>query len=207
MERYAASAGYFDKRKLPFLKLSEVILGGSECLASYRQKGNSEDSIRRKLTGLEFPTSKFPNIVKIYVSLNQMVFPPCRLVRTASWWSIYEISSQPLKREVALCIQHCPRALRSQVDSLYLESILYSSVWSSSNECPVQLLLFRNILNSPGKVITIYPLKTLSLLATLFEFGTRGPKSCLMDQDVNFCLHLASQAFPLKYLKPPEQIW
>lgn len=91
----------------------KLMLSGSECLTSHRRKGNSEDSSRRKLIGHEFSTSKFPNIFKIYVSLNQMVFPPCRLVRTASWWSIFEISSQPLKREVAFCVQHCPRALRT----------------------------------------------------------------------------------------------
>lgn len=36
----------------------------------------------------------------------------------------------------------------------------------------------QNILNSPGKAMTLYPLKTLSLLAALFEFGTRSSKSC-----------------------------
>ena len=89
----------------------KLMLSGSEFLTSRKQKGNSENSSRRKLTGHEFPSSKFPNIFKIYVSLNQMVFPPCRLVRTASWWSIYEISSQPFKREVAFCVQRCPGAL------------------------------------------------------------------------------------------------
>lgn len=107
------------QQKIAFSKTQQddlqekLMLSGSECLTSDIQKGNSEDSSRRKLTGHEFPTSKFPNIFKIYVSLNQMVFPPCRLLRTASWWSIYEISSRPLKREVAFCVQRRPRALRT----------------------------------------------------------------------------------------------
>lgn len=104
----------------------KLMLSESECLTSHRGKGNSEDSGRRKLDWSWIPY--FPNIFKIYVSLNQRVFPPCRLVRTASWWSsFYEISSQPLQREVAFWVQRCPRALRACVDSLYLEGILHSS--------------------------------------------------------------------------------
>lgn len=127
----------------------KLMLSGSQYLASHQQKVNSEDSSRRKLTGRACPSSKFPNIFEIYVSLNQMVFPPCRHVKTGSWWNIYEIHSQPIKRDVAFCFQHCPRALRTQGDSLYLEGTLYSSteqtkiIWFSSNECPVQLLSFK----------------------------------------------------------------
>lgn len=146
------------QQKSAFLKAQQddvqekLMLSRSECLTSHRQKGNSEDSSRRKLTSHEFPTYKFPNIAKIYVSLNQMVFPPCRLVRTASWWSIYEISSQPLKREVAFCVQHCPRALRTWVESLYLEGILYSSAEQTKPSDLVPM----NVLYSCGCIVCIW---------------------------------------------------
>lgn len=44
-----------------------------------------------------------------------------------------------------------------------------------------------------------------TLVAALFAFDTRSLKSCVMDQDLNLSLHLVSQIFPLKCLKPPEQ--
>lgn len=57
----------------------KLMLSRSECLTSHRGKGNFEDISKRKLGWSWIPN--FPNIFKIYVSLNQMVFPPCRLVR------------------------------------------------------------------------------------------------------------------------------